>query len=129
MRLTVRDPSDLGALNDAVHDRWGDIDGMRYDPESRILTIRFWSRPSRSWRRFPVARAHEVLDAELQVHQVVDFQLEDSEKIGYYAFNEVHWDPGQSRVLIRAEPNLLLTIKVDALDVWVVCPSDDEVHR
>jgi hypothetical protein len=63
MTMTIREPEGLlgrlglepltptlsrwrGRGGKAIHDRWLDVDGIAYDPGTRVVKIPFWSKPT-----------------------------------------------------------------------------------
>ena len=111
----VTSTSDLEELVDAVHDRWFDVDAVSLDAAKRELTIPYWKA---DLSRVPKSRDTGLLldfDSQLVIQGVDSYTVQDSEQIGCYGFNEIHFNGRQ--ITITGEPYLTLTVPVDGLDI------------
>lgn len=78
MRVLAATQQDLSELNDALHDRWLDLDGLRH--EGYVVRIPLSATPSRRPR-------DSSFDRELRIEPVEEVVLTDTECIGSYDLN------------------------------------------
>lgn len=115
--LTIRAPDRLVFAVDRIHDRWFDVDRIKYDSGARRVSIPFWSRPTRRPPRNQVTGQPEPFDDLLVVHDADRPTIEDREQIGTYTFNDIVVLGDELR--IRADPNLRISCAVGSLHITV----------
>jgi hypothetical protein len=102
IRLT---PSDLtgsvhDGLLDAVHDRWFDLEAVRYQPDAGEFALRFGDRKTGPF------------DHELRIHGVADYRVDDRAHIQVYDLNEIVFDQEKRRILLRSAFPLEIALSV-----------------
>jgi hypothetical protein len=84
--MLISDPSELRGLIDAAHDYWFDADRLKEDYSRGIVTIPLYERPA-SLRR------SERPIATLIIRHVDSLSVQDTEHVGYYDIDQIHFDP------------------------------------
>ncbi len=115
--LTIEARDRLVLAIDRIHDRWFDVDRIKYDSGDRMVSIPFWSRPTRRRPGNQVTGQQEPFDDLLVVHDADRPRIEDREEIGTYTFNDIQVLGDELR--IRADPNLRITCAIGSLHITV----------
>lgn len=97
--MRVTDPSNLGLVIDAVHDRWFDIDDVQFDAARRCV-------------RIPIEP-----DWLLEIANVDSLDLEDSERVGKYDLNEIVFSKQRGTLIVTTGIPLTFRMGVSGLDV------------
>ena len=97
-KAVVQSARELASIIDRLHDRWFDLDDIRFDKPSATVTIPF------SQDR-----------VQLVIHDANDLRVDDSENIGTYDFNTITYEPEYRRLSVLTGVPLKLEIEVDTL--------------
>ncbi len=103
-----------GVVNQ-IHDRWFLVDDIDYDEQKLLWCVPF-SRDPTSWP--PKERSLKGVKGArvLEVAGVDSFDLEDTERIGWYPFNVLIWKPEQG--LLEIVTCMPLTLRL-----WGAAPQ------
>lgn len=103
--LRVTDPKSLTVITDVIHDRWFDVDDVMFDEGNNCLRIPF--RP----------------DWVLEISNVESYELEETEGVGRYDFNEFTYSESDSALIISTGVPLVFRVAVGGLDVSLSEPA------
>jgi hypothetical protein len=117
-------PKELRAVNSIIHDRFFDLETLRYDAERRLVTVPFETeddlRLRVAWKFIFVGGLRiPIVKAVLSIANVVDCHINDTEEVGRYDFNELSFDASLGLLSVRTNIPLTIEIAVSALDVSV----------
>jgi hypothetical protein len=124
-RKTIRDPKDLPAIVDLIHDCWFDIADVVFHPRQSLLSIRY-KRPLREkaqvlrrrlfllkWIRVP------LVECFLEINHVIESHVEDRQGVRLYDFNTVTYDSHSNIVRVNTGIPTTITMKVDQFELSV----------
>lgn len=117
--LDITSPDQLQKLEGIVHDEYFELDDVDFQRDKSIVEIPyrriFHDGPSKiiSNRILYKVCEVDVVRAVLITHNVGEFSIQDSARIGTYSFNSISYD-GHT-VKIACDPSLELTIEVPHL--------------
>lgn len=120
----VTDRHELYAVNRLVHDHWFNVEDVTHDPHRRIVSVRFL-RPSharaKTSHRILFLRRVRVPMTEwlLEIGNVESCTLEETEDIGRYDFNKLHYREDTQTLTVKTGVPLIFRMVVNALDVTV----------
>ncbi len=123
-RTVVREPKDLPAIIDLIHDCWFDIADVVFHPRQSLLSIRY-KRPqlekARILRRVLLLKWIEVplVECFLEVSHVIESQVEDRQGIRLYDFNTVAYDSHSNTVRVETGIPTTITMQVSELELAV----------
>ncbi len=115
MTMSIREPERLVLVIDRIHGRWFDVDAVAYDPDTRVVKIPFWSKPTSRPPVNRVTRQAERFDGLMVIHDADKPRIEDKERIGTYSFNVVAYSDRE--IVITAEPNLRISCSVRSFHI------------
>ena len=107
MIVRVKTISELAELSDAVHDSWLDVDSIEFD--KYVGKVRF--------------RLHELLslgtkgDAVLEVDNVTELHLVDTEKVGLYDVCWIEYIPDAKLLVFHTGVPLELEVRISGIDM------------
>jgi hypothetical protein len=125
--LTISTPNELPCIVDALHDHWFDIDEIASDPVAHTLQIPFESEVQKSWFSFgrpPKAPVKYLLT----VRNVQQYQINDTQKIGRYDFNELLYDSDKGMIRVTTGIPLDFVIFVSNVDMSI-CYRSEPDHK
>ena len=124
--LTARTPDELKVLSAALHDWWIkeadsqlgnqelalhlEAEGVACGPDDDWQTSRLSRSGSQQWEAPP-----STYGAELIFKGVINVSVQDSARAGNYTIVEIVDREGT--LVVRAEPELTLTLQVSAIDI------------
>jgi hypothetical protein len=123
-RTVVREPKDLPAIVDLIHDCWFDITDVVFHPRQSLLSIRY-KRPllekARILRRVLLLKWIEVplVECFLEVSNVIESRVEDRQGIRLYDFNTVAYESRSNTVRVETGIPTTITMKVSDLEIAV----------
>jgi len=116
--LKVTNPQEIGKLIDLIHDEYFEVNDIEYHRQQGVVEIPyrrlFHNGPRRivhNWL-FYIVQEVDVIRAEMRIHHVEEFKVNDPDKIDTYSFNDVDYDPDSSTLLLDSNTNLELRMKV-----------------
>jgi len=122
--VTVSVPEDLFLIHELIHDCWFELDDINLEASAGVLEIMF-TRPA-------VERGREVgrilflkrvqmpfVKCILRIYQVEHYEVEDTQHVGQYDFNELRYDPIAHKVVIDTGIPLRFEVKVREFEVAV----------
>jgi hypothetical protein len=119
----IHDESNLGLINDLIHDTWFDVDAIALNTRDNTVVIPIRTRKERVSGKAASNQQELALNC-LQIHNVIELEIEDTERVGIYDFNELVFEPHSKLVTITTGVPLHLRIKVSDLDIS--CDRGDE---
>jgi hypothetical protein len=113
----IRTPDELERALDELHDRWFDLEALKFKEDERRLALPFWSRLTKRSPRDRKTGQQPAFDRRLVVSNVIDYSIEDRERIAIYGFNRVKYE--DFMVTVTAEPYLTIMIRVSELNLVI----------
>jgi len=108
--MTVTDPRQLTTFVDLVHDWWFDLGTLVFDQARKTVTLRVHRNRS--------ALANPRLGGiDLDVRNVNELIIKDTERVGYYDINEIVFNAGEGTILLTGGIPIELIFRVSALDI------------
>ena len=101
MNIVVFDRYDKNRIADMVHDRFFDVENIRWDKDRQYLEIAYFKDDN-----------CKTVEGKISFRHVVDIKLIDTEKIGYYDLNFINWDEEENK--IELVTNIPLTFEITA---------------
>ena len=123
-RTVVRDPKDLSAIIDLIHDCWFDIADVAFHPRQSLLSIRY-KRPlrekARVLRRVFLLKWIEVplVECFLEINHVIESHVEDRQGVRLYDFNTIAYDSSSNTVRVDTGIPTTITMKVTEFELSV----------
>ena len=113
--LVVTNAEDLTELTFWIHDCFFCVSSIQFDPQKRVLSIPFARERLESTRKLggKLLKTFEVpkVACDLSFRNVMDYAIEDQQRIDCYDFNEVRYNlPDQKLVIVTNIPT----------DAWLV---------
>jgi hypothetical protein len=108
--MTITKESQIKGLLDRVHDWWFDAEAVALDVAGGIVTIAL--EPSKRELTSPSGRGLIVLIA-----QVREMSILDTEKIGFYNLNEIHYSNRDKTVRITGGIPITIVVRVEGLEI------------
>jgi hypothetical protein len=116
----------LDLANTLIHDQYFDPEEIVLDEERGTLTIPFEFEDTtreeivdRTWRGRKKRARVPLLKGLLTIAAVTDWELKDTQGVGTYDFNELHYDEGRNRLQVVTNIPLELSVAVSRVDVTV----------
>lgn len=113
----------LGQIVDFIHDQSFDIDHVRFEDE--ILTIEFMKERTNKeiikgniflWKK-SITLFEECI---LLIHNVKDYQIKDTEKIGIYDFNTIDYYTGENKIRINTSIPMDFEISISKFKIEII---------
>lgn len=120
-QLPITDPAELSKITKLVHDMWFSADGIVYDPTRKDLLIPFVER-----RNVAKELAHksvspaEIFPQSLIIHNVLEYDIEDTEQVGEYDLNELLYNAESHRIQITTGVPIKIEAKVNTFHITLV---------
>ena len=120
--VSIADPKKLDVILKQVHDCWFDVENIRFDSKTKLLTIKFLkenlddARVLSDWwliRKISIP----AFECILQISHVNKYRIEDTEKVGEYDLNTINYDLTSKQFLIECGIPLKIFIDVDDFEV------------
>ncbi len=123
-RTVVKDPSDLPRIVGIIHDCWFDLDRIQFDAGDSALTIPFRCERSHEgsrirWSVFFSRARGRCFERLIRIGHVDSYSVVDTQKVRFYDFNELTYDPETKQIRITTGVPLEMTVTVKELDVSV----------
>lgn len=103
MKTVVFDHFDRNTIADMLHDRFFDVESIRWDRDGRYLELSYFKDDN-----------VKVPGGKISFRHVVDAKLVDTEKIRYYDLNFIDWDEEKNK--IKLVTNIPLTFEITATE-------------
>lgn len=87
--MEIRNPEELSALLDVLHDRFYDLGSVSYDPTTRILTLQ-----TSVVDEEPRDGRHNVYKAFLRILECDSYRVSDSAEVGEGDFKQIAFGNG-----------------------------------
>jgi len=112
--INIVDPCELDKIVDIIHDYHFDIDAIENDNDTFKIKIAVDSVPTIVRKKFFVLKQFEtkVRECVLCIYGVKSYDIEDTEKIGMYPFNEINFNSDDCTVSILCSIPIKITINV-----------------
>lgn len=122
---SVKGPSRLGDIGDVIHDSWFELEDLTFEPKTSTLSIKFTRlsvESSRMLNQGWLLKRWEIpiIDCYLHVHNVENYEIRDTEKVGTYNFNDLEYDPNRKQITITTGIPIGIQITVREVEVVVV---------
>jgi hypothetical protein len=114
--IGIKNPSEIIKIIDAIHDCWFDINEIQFDKDKAILSI-----PYKVDIKDDRLKATKKPNASylLQIKNVKNYFLHDTEKIGCYDFNKIEYDKDKKFIHITTGVPLKLTIYIFDFEIII----------
>jgi hypothetical protein len=114
---SAKTASELEAINASIHDYWFDIAAVEYDRMANSLCIRF-SRPGIGGAPAAAAPPKPIpTEWVLEICDVLDYSLEDLQRVGTYDFNDVRFSEPSNVLTITTGIPMRFEVSVRALNL------------
>jgi hypothetical protein len=114
--IDIKNPKELKTIVDVIHDWWFDLDKIRFDPDTSTLSIPFSEQIDDDHKTESKNTKENLL---LQIKHVQKYQINDTEKIGTYDFNEIEYDEDKNRLNITTGVPLGFEIYISGFEIIV----------
>jgi len=124
-KTVIRDPKDLPAIVDLIHDCWFDIADVVFHPRQSLLSIRY-KRPLREkaqvlrrrlfllkWIRVP------LVECFLEINHVIESRVEDQQGIRRYDLNTITYDSRSNTIRVNTGIPTTITMKVNQFELSI----------
>jgi hypothetical protein len=108
---------------DIIHDRWFDADSISFLSKERTLIIPFKEETRQlevkkeKWLFFLNRKVIPIVQWFLNIHGVIEYSINDTEKVGEYGFNEIHYDLKKQLLRITTNIPIDIAVKVDGFKI------------
>jgi hypothetical protein len=127
--LRITDPKELDAVHDLIHDCYFDVGDIALDPSSSVLLFRFRrvvTRGKHGWKDFfSTSKMFPAIECFLRIFHVESYSIDDSQQIGTYDFNILHYDARAKCIAVQT--GVPIDIKVFVRDFEVSVEVTDNV--
>jgi hypothetical protein len=106
--LRAESPESLGQINDALHDRWFDVEDVEFNKPARHVRLRF--------RDSAKAALNNLI---LDIGNVDELLLTETEGIGVYDFNRLTFLAPSGTLRVKTGVPLRFEMRVSRVDVTV----------
>ena len=103
MKTVVFDHFDGNTIADMVHDRFFDVDSIRWNKDKQYLEFSYFKDDY-----------IKAVGGKITFEHVIDVELVDTEKIGYYDLNSIKWHEKENK--IELVTNIPLTFEITATE-------------
>lgn len=121
-QIVAVDPQELPAVAEAIHDHWFDLDQTVFDAASTTLSFTFARPPAGvADRHILTSRRREAgyVESFLRIRRVVRWRIEDTNRVRYYDFNEIEYNPDKRVVRLTTGIPILIEVEVQGLEIVV----------
>lgn len=101
MKNIIVDRYDKKFIADMVHDRFFDVESIRWDKDGQYLEVSYFKNDDL-----------KAIEGKITFKHVVDMKLIDTEKIRYYDWNFINWNEKEKQ--IEFVTNIPLTFEITA---------------
>jgi hypothetical protein len=126
-KLILNEPSKINLLSSYLHDRFFDIDKIRYDREKKEIhiptTVIYPTAFSRKNFFFIYKEYHKVFEADLSIFNVLSYKIIDKAEIGQGDFNKFEFQ--NNLFIIKCGVPVEIQISVSGFEVE--CIINDNV--
>ena len=96
--ISIKDPGEIPAVVEVIHDCWFDADDISLDPATSTLSIKFnrelYERSEVVGRRLFLKKVEvPLVECLLKIRHVKSYRVNDTERVGTYNFNDIEYDP------------------------------------
>ncbi len=122
MLRIARSAGELDVLSGLIHDSWFDLAKLLHSKADRSMVIEIaiesWDKRLYEDHRVLFRRIKvPYLKAFLTIYNVDDFEIRDTEKVGTYDINWIHYDSSNGTVKFETGIPLFMEVRVENLDV------------
>jgi hypothetical protein len=82
--LTIKNENDVNTVSAILHDAWFDAGKIKLDATKEIASILF------AYNQKTLQK--EICDVILIIENVKNYELNDTEQIGFYDLNKIEWN-------------------------------------
>ena len=127
--LYAQNNKQLSNVIDFIHDCWFSLSEVNFDEKASLIRISFEKEMSDSPQKvkkifFMKRMEIAVVECVLNICDVEKYDVEDTEKIDKYDFNEIHYDKQKGVLSISTGIPLRFNIDVKRLDISVNVTSN-----
>ncbi len=108
--MTITDFKQLPELVDLVHDHWFDVERIGYDRDHKAVTFRVEPRKA----DLAKGTGKGLL---IEVRNVEDLNIRDTEKVRDYDINEITFDPATRTIALTGGIPIEIRIRVRDLEI------------
>jgi hypothetical protein len=113
--ISATESGELDAINDRIHDRWFEVNEVTFDKNRGTLSIPFVENGSSA----SPSASRAIGKSRLEVGNVKQYTLRESEGVGRYDFNVLQFVPHTGVLTIKTGIPLAFEIHVAELSVHV----------
>jgi hypothetical protein len=115
MEVKIRNSKDLVGVTALAHDLWFDIDQTLSNYDGKSVSFRLMKSPASKTD----ASGGDLL---LEIRNVKELKVIDTEKVGLYDFNEIRYNKSTQCIQVSTGIPIVIEIYVTCLDVTVLFP-------
>ena len=110
MSFSFTTPGSLAHASKMIGDQWMAASAILFDENAGVLTVPFlYFEPGDELGLTQLA--------VLRVHTARRMEVSDPERVEVYSLGEIRLGPARNSLLVTAEPNLMIAIDVESVDV------------
>jgi hypothetical protein len=123
MHYKYSDEKLIPDILDIIHDRWFDADKISFLSKERTLSIPFKEETrhlavkKEKWLFILNRKVIPIVQWFFNIHGVIEYSINDTEKIGEYDFNEIHYDVKNQLLRITTNIPIDIAVKVDGFKI------------
>jgi len=110
MEITINHTKELNKITSLVHDSWFDIDQVIKDHKDGVIRIYFYKTS-----KLAVDEMNRF--ASINIKNVQRLEVKDTEKIGYYDFNEIKYLEQEKCLMITTGVPIGIKIYIGPLEI------------
>ena len=123
--ISIKDPNQIPAIRDAIHDSWFDVSNIEFDSNTSVLSIEFERElkdkstvVEKNW--FVEKIEAPLVQCFLNVYHVESYKIDDPERVGSYDFTTLEYNSDLRCISIITGTPICIEIKVRDFEVSVV---------
>ncbi len=119
--LRAKHAIELDEVSRVIHDSFFDLEAVNFDPAARVLTIPFRKDDSSTGHTGALVSRARGRGCEwlLAIRNVESYEIEDPEKVRYYDFNRLIYDPSKHVLSLSTGIPIRVDVHVSMLEITV----------
>lgn len=107
--MHIQEAKDLQKITEQVHDMWFDIEQIKESYKNGIVLIKL----AKETKDLEKSKAGKVI----KISKIHKLDIKDTEKVGYYDFNEIKYDKGKSCLSITTGVPVSIKLYVEFIEI------------
>ena len=125
--MKIINPVNLDKINDVLHDCYFDVEAIKI--ENNVFEVPVFQNKAESLikKRFFIFKQFEIQSytSILKIYNVNSYRIVDTEKIGYYCFNKLIFNPVKKNFSILADVPISINVNVKLFEVSLTSSKDN----